>query len=84
MHLFTRVFNNVASVVGKGIAEKAIISSKRYTSQEALAVGLVDKVVPKDEVMKATRSQMDEWIVFGGNSNLNIIFFHILNCAIKN
>jgi len=44
-----------------------VIGSKRYTAEEALAIGLVDKVVPKDKVLEATRSQMDEWIILPGN-----------------
>ena len=42
-----RVFHNLAAVVGNGVAEKSLLSSKRYTAQEALAVGLVDKWCPK-------------------------------------
>lgn len=61
-----RVVHNLAAVVGKGVAEKALLSSKRYTAQEALAVGLVDKVVPKDEVLAATKSQMEELTAFSG------------------
>ena len=65
----------MASVVGKGIAEKAIISSYRYTAEEALAIGLVDKVVPKDKVIEATKSQMDEWIVFAGTVIIILYIF---------
>ena len=64
---FTRIFNSLATVVGKGVAEKAVIGSKRYTAEEALAIGLVDKVVAKDKVLEATRSQMNEWIILPGN-----------------
>ena len=67
MHLFTRVFNNTAAIVGKGVAEKVVLSSKRYTAEEALAIGLVDKVVPKDKVLEATKAQMDELITLPGN-----------------
>jgi len=62
------IFNSLATVVGKGVAEKAVIGSKRYTAEEALAIGLVDKVVAKDKVLEATRSQMDEWIILPGRT----------------
>lgn len=62
------VFHNLAAVVGNGVAEKALLSSKRYTAQEALAVGLVDKVVPKDEVLAATKSQMEELTAFSART----------------
>ncbi|XP_067045399.1 enoyl-CoA delta isomerase 1, mitochondrial-like isoform X2 [Acropora muricata] len=62
------VFHNLAAVVGNGVAEKALLSSKRYTAQEALDVGLVDKVVPKDEVLAATKSQMEELTAFSART----------------
>lgn len=68
MFLFARVFNNLAAVVGKGVAEKAILSSKRYTAGEALAIKLVDQVVPKDKLLEATKSQMDELSVLPGKN----------------
>lgn len=80
-----RVFHNLAAVVGNGVAEKSLLSSKRYTAQEALAVGLVDKVVPKDEVLAATKSQMEELTAFSGgicSLNLNALStFKIPVCA---
>lgn len=66
IYLCFRVFNNLAAVVGKGVAEKAILSSKRYTAEEALAIGMVDKVVPKEKLIDEAKSQMDELTVFSG------------------
>ena len=67
------------------MVEKSLLSSKRYTAQEALAVGLVDKVVPKDEVLTATKSQMEELTAFSGgicSLNLNALStFKIPVCA---
>lgn len=64
--LIFRVFNNLAAVVGKGAAEKAILSSKRYTAKEALAIGMVDKVVPKEKLIDEAKSQLNELTVFSG------------------
>ena len=61
-----RVFNNLANIVGKGAAEKAILSSERYAAEEALAIGMVDKVVSKDKLLDAAKSQMDKLTVFSG------------------
>lgn len=66
IYLFFRVFNNLAAVVGKGAAEKAILSSKRYTAKEALAIGMVDKVVPKEKLIDEAKSQLNELTVFSG------------------
>ncbi|XP_068762659.1 enoyl-CoA delta isomerase 1, mitochondrial-like [Montipora capricornis] len=62
------VFDNLAAVVGKSVAEKAVLSSKRYTAEEALSIGLVDKVVPRDKVLEAAKSQMEEWTVFSART----------------
>ena len=64
--LIFRVFNNLAAVVGKGAAEKAILSSKRYTAKEALDIGMVDKVVPKEKLIDEAKSQLNELAVFSG------------------
>ena len=64
--LIFRVFNNLAAVVGKGAAEKAILSSKRYTAKEALAIGMVDKVVPKEKLIDEAKSQLNELTLFSG------------------
>ena len=64
--LIFRVFNNLAAVVGKGAAEKAILSSKRYTAKEALAIGMVDKVVPKEKLIDEAKSQLNKLTVFSG------------------
>jgi len=64
--LIFRVFNNLAAVVGKGAAEKAILSSKRYIAEEALAIGMVDKVVPKEKLIDEAKSQLNELTVFSG------------------
>ena len=61
-----RVLNNLAAVVGKGAAEKAILSSKRYTAKEALEIGMVDKVVPKEKLIDEAKSQLNELTVFSG------------------
>ncbi|KAM7427803.1 hypothetical protein ABFA07_021127 [Porites harrisoni] len=62
------VFNNLAAVVGKGAAEKAILSSKRYTAKEALDIGMVDKVVPKEKLIDEAKSQLNELTMFSGRT----------------
>lgn len=41
-------------LVGAGIASELIFSGRIITAQEALAIGLVNRVVPTDELMPAT------------------------------
>ena len=64
--VFTRVVGTMRNVVGQSCTEKAILSNQRYTSEEALAIGMVDKVVPKDKVMEETMSEMEKWVAFSG------------------
>lgn len=66
--LFSRVAGNMANVVGQSVAEKAILSNQRYTAEEALSIGLVDKVVPKDKVMEETKSEMEKWVMYSGRT----------------
>ena len=72
LHVFSiiRVVGTMRNVVGQSCTEKAILSNKRYTSEEALAVGMVDKVVPKDKTMEETMVEMEKWVAFS-SKNLN-------------
>ena len=56
----------MANVVGQSNVEQAILSNHRYTAEEALSIGLVDKVLPKDKVMEETRSEMEKWVMYSG------------------
>lgn len=62
------VVGTMRNVVGQSCTEKAILSNKRYTSEEALAVGMVDKTVPKDKVMEETMVEMEKWVAFSGKA----------------
>ncbi|XP_078347719.1 enoyl-CoA delta isomerase 1, mitochondrial-like isoform X2 [Oculina patagonica] len=68
LQLFSRVANLMANVIGQSCAEKAILSNMRYTSEEALSIGLVDKVVPKEKVMEETKSELEKWVVYSGRA----------------
>ncbi|KAJ7340274.1 positive regulation of protein sumoylation [Desmophyllum pertusum] len=56
----------MVNVIGHSCSEKAILSNKRYTSEEALSIGMVDKVVPKDKVMEETKSELEKWVKYSG------------------
>lgn len=43
-------------LVGKGVAKELIFSARRVLPQEALAIGLVNRVVPADQLMESTLS----------------------------
>lgn len=71
---FSRVTVNMANVVGQSKAEKAILSNYRYTAEEALSIGLVDKVLAKDKVMEETKSEMEKWVMYSGRRCEFIMF----------
>lgn len=71
---FSRVTVNMANVVGQSKAEKAILSNHRYTAEEALSIGLVDKVLAKDKVMEETKSEMEKWVMYSGRRCEFIMF----------
>ncbi|KAJ7340272.1 hypothetical protein OS493_003004 [Desmophyllum pertusum] len=62
------IFRNMVNVIGHSCSEKAILSNKRYTSEEALSIGMVDKVVPKDKVMEETKSELEKWVKYSGRT----------------
>ena len=44
-------------IIGERLAREMIFLARRFTAQEAVAIGLINKVVPKAELRKAT----EEW-----------------------
>lgn len=51
--------------VGIGIAKELILTAKVMAADEALALGLVNDVVPSDEVMSTARRVLDEMLGHG-------------------
>jgi len=45
-------------IIGERLAREMIFLARRFTAQEAVAIGLINKVVPKSELHAATR----EWV----------------------
>ena len=81
--LFFRVASNMANVVGQSTAERAILSNQRYTAEEALSIGLVDKVLPKDKLMEETKSEMEKWVKYSGRTIHLKSGFIIFGCQVS-
>ncbi|MFD2371050.1 enoyl-CoA hydratase-related protein [Brevibacillus sp. GCM10020057] len=47
-------------LVGKGIAKELIFSARRVRPEEALAIGLVNRVVPADQLLAAAMTMAEE------------------------
>ena len=56
----------MVDVIGRREAEKALQLGKMFSSEEALKVGLVDKLVPKDQVLEAAKKEIGKWIRIPG------------------
>ncbi|XP_066291865.1 enoyl-CoA delta isomerase 1, mitochondrial-like [Branchiostoma lanceolatum] len=52
----------LADTIGQRQAELSILQGKLYRPEEALQLGLVDKVVPEAEVLSAAESELREWL----------------------
>ncbi|KAI8512360.1 Dynein heavy chain 3, axonemal, partial [Branchiostoma belcheri] len=52
----------LSDIIGKRQAELSILQGKLYSPEEALQLGLVDKVVPEADVMSAAESELRQWL----------------------
>ena len=73
----------MANVVGQSNAEQAILSNQRFSAEEALSIGLVDKVLPKDKVMEETKSEMEKWVMYSGMAIHSKYEFIMFGCHIS-
>jgi len=54
--------DTLINTVGHREAERALQLGKLYSPQEAVAVGLVDQVVPLESVAATVESTMAQWL----------------------
>ncbi|XP_019641950.1 PREDICTED: enoyl-CoA delta isomerase 1, mitochondrial-like [Branchiostoma belcheri] len=52
----------LSDIIGKRQAELSILQGKLYSPEEALQLGLVDKVVPETDMMSAAESELRQWL----------------------
>jgi enoyl-CoA hydratase len=52
-------------LIGRGAALEILLTGERVSAQEALRVGLVNRVVPREELLAAARSLLRQMIVNG-------------------
>ena len=55
------------NVMGQRETERALQLGKMYSAQEALSIGLVDQLVPKDQVLEAAKTELKTWLRIPGN-----------------
>lgn len=54
------------NTIGHRAAERALQLGTLFPPAEALKVGVVDEVVPEDQVFSKTRSVMAQWLAIPG------------------
>ena len=53
-------------VIGHRETEKALMLGQMYSTQEALDIGMVDKLVPEADVMSAAQQEIQQWLKIPG------------------
>ena len=61
----------MARVVGSREAERGLSRGVLYSADEALQRGLVDQLVPRDEVLSTAHEQIQQWLKTPGNNKIN-------------
>ena len=56
-------------VIGHRETEKALMLGQMYSTQEALDIGMVDKLVPEADVMSAAQQEIQQWLKIPGKNN---------------
>jgi enoyl-CoA hydratase/carnithine racemase len=55
------------NTIGFRECEKALMLGHMYPQQEALQVGLVDKIVPAEQMQETVEAEMKKWLSIPGN-----------------
>ena len=66
-------FTAMANTVGWRQAERALQQGALYSGPEALQAGLVDELLPQDELMATAHRRMDEWLTIPGNAVCSVL-----------
>lgn len=59
----------MANTVGHRETEKGLQLGLLYSAPEALKIGLVDQLVPEDQVLSTATETMTKWLAIPGKQN---------------
>lgn len=71
---FCRFKDTMANTVGHRTTEMALQLGLLYDPSEALKVGLVDQLVPEDQILSAATQTMTKWLAIPGTGSHFCIF----------
>lgn len=75
----SRFADVMLNTVGFRQTEMALQLGTMFKTEEALNIGLIDKVVPQEEVLSAAQQEMQRWFKIPGRSTANIEFLFNLH-----
>lgn len=62
----------LGNTIGKREAEKAVQLGTLYESDEAYKIGLVDEVVPMDDMLPASKQQVTKWLSIPDHARVSV------------
>lgn len=68
-HLHYRFKDTFVNTIGHRASERALQLGLLFPPTEALQVGIVDKVVPEDQVQSTALSVMAQWMAIPGEEH---------------
>ena len=69
----------MSDVIGHRETEKALMLGHMYSTDEALSVGMIDKIVAQDELMNSAKTELERWLKIPGKKiTLRIAFQSLL------
>ena len=57
----------MVDIIGRHQANRAVQLGYMFPSSEALQVGLVDKLVPQEQLLEAAKEELKQWIKIPGS-----------------
>lgn len=66
---FCRFKDTMANTVGHRTTEMALQLGLLYSPSEALKVGLVDQLVPEDQILSTATQTMTRWLAIPGTAS---------------
>ena len=58
----------MVDVIGHRETEKALMLGHMYSNEEALKVGMIDKIVAEDTLMDSAKEELERWLKIPGHA----------------
>lgn len=68
------------NTIGHRHTERSLQLGELYSPQQALSIGLVDKIVPQESVLKSVEEEMARWLKIPGKRTVLVYFLNTKTC----